>query len=65
MRASSASITLGGRNLHLWTKFRGADPEVLGTGPGTGGTLFTQFYNVELFTLPPTRRWTARVNVTF
>ena len=65
VRASSASITLGGRNLHLWTKFRGADPEVLGTGPGSGGTLFTQFYNVELFTLPPTRRWTARINVQF
>lgn len=64
-RASSASITVAGRNLHLWTDFRGSDPEVLGTGPGSGGTLFTQFYNVELFTLPPTRRWSARVNVQF
>lgn len=26
-RASSASLTLGGRNLHVWTKYGGADPE--------------------------------------
>jgi TonB-linked SusC/RagA family outer membrane protein len=64
MRVSSASLTIAGRNLGLWTKFRG-DPEVLGTGPGSAGVNFTQFYNAELFTLPPTRRWSARVNFGF
>jgi hypothetical protein len=63
-RVSSASLTISGRNLGLWTKFRG-DPEVLGTGPGSAGTQFTQFFNAELYTLPPTRRWSARVNFTF
>jgi TonB-linked SusC/RagA family outer membrane protein len=64
MRVSGASLTITGRNLGLWTKFRG-DPEVLGTGPGSAGTQFTQFFNAELFTLPPTRRWSARVNFQF
>ena len=64
MRVSGASLTIAGRNLGLWTDFRG-DPEVLGTGVGTPGTQFTQFFNAELFTLPPTRRWSARVNLTF
>jgi outer membrane receptor protein involved in Fe transport len=64
MRVSSASLTIAGRNLGLWTDFRG-DPEVLGTGVGTPGSQFTQFFNAEIFTLPPTRRWSARVNLTF
>ena len=64
MRVTGASLTIAGRNLGLWTDFRG-DPEVLGTGVGTPGTQFTQFFNAELFTLPPTRRWSARVNLTF
>ncbi len=64
VRASAASLTIAGRNLRLWTKFRG-DPEVLGTGPGSAGVQFTQFFNAELFTLPPTRRWSARVNFQF
>ena len=27
LRAGSASLTFGGRNLHVWTKYGGADPE--------------------------------------
>jgi TonB-linked SusC/RagA family outer membrane protein len=64
MRVSGASLTITGRNLGLWTDFPG-DPEVLGTGPGSAGTQFTQFFNAELYTLPPTRRWSARVNFQF
>ena len=64
MRVTGASLTIAGRNLGLWTDFRG-DPEVLGTGVGSPGTQFTQFFNAELFTIPPTRRWSARVNLTF
>jgi hypothetical protein len=65
-RAASASLTLAGRNLKLWSKFPGYDPEILGTGPGTAGsTFYDQFYIAEVFTLPPTRRWVARVNVQF
>jgi hypothetical protein len=66
VRASTMSLTVAGRNLQLWSKFNGYDPEVLGTGPGTAGsTFYDQFYIAEVFTLPPTRRWVARVNVQF
>lgn len=63
---SGASLTIGGRNLALWTKFGGYDPEVLGTGPGTAGSShYDQFYSVELFSTPPSRRWIARFDVQF
>lgn len=63
---TGASITLGGRNLALWSDFEGFDPEVLGTGPGNpGDSFYTQFYTAEVFTTPPARRWTARVNFSF
>ena len=65
-RLSDASLTLGGRNLALWTDFEGFDPEVLGTGPGTAGSSFyDQFHAAEVFTLPPMRRWIARIDVQF
>lgn len=57
--ASSAAITLGGRNLKLWTDYEGPDPEVTG---GLGQTTFTRS---EFLTLPQPRRWMARVNLTF
>lgn len=63
---SSATFTLAGRNLALWSDFGGFDPEVLGTGPGTpGSTFYDQFYTAEVFTLPPARRWIGRFNVQF
>lgn len=63
---SGASLTVGGRNLALWTKFGGYDPEVLGTGPGVAGSsYYDQFYSVELFSTPPSRRWIARLDVQF
>jgi hypothetical protein len=72
LRASGASITVGGRNLHLWTDkdYGGYDPEVLGTGPGTvDGRLYSQgyiqFLNTDLWTVPPTQRWLARINLEF
>ncbi len=65
-RINSASVTLAGRNLGLWTQWGGYDPEVLGTGPGTAGSSsYNQFFNAEVFTTPPTRRWSARVNIQF
>ncbi|MGH7503304.1 MAG: SusC/RagA family TonB-linked outer membrane protein [Longimicrobiales bacterium] len=64
--ATDASITIGGRNLALWSDFGGYDPEILGTGPGNANsTFYDQFYIAEVFTTPPSRRWIARLNFTF
>jgi hypothetical protein len=61
VRAHEASITLSGRNLAVWTRYTGADPEVngsitsspvLGAYSDSGG-------------LPPAQYWLARVNLTF
>ena len=66
MGAGSASLTLSGRNLALWKKFDGYDPEVLGTGPGQAhSSFYDQFHNAEVFTTPPVRRWSARLSVQF
>jgi TonB-dependent starch-binding outer membrane protein SusC len=62
--AHTASITMGGRNLALWaSEFEGDDPDVLGTGAQPTGIL--QFYNVDVFTTPPSRRWMVRMNLQF
>lgn len=59
MRIGGASLSVGGRNLGLWTKYDGFDPEVLGTVDNT-----TPFLG-DLFTLPQARRMFARLNVQF
>jgi hypothetical protein len=58
MRASSVTFTVAGRNLHTWTDFTGLDPDI-NAAPGTN------FTSQEFLTLPPTRNWTARINVGF
>lgn len=55
--ASSAQITVGGRNLMLWTDYEGEDPEVLGAQ--------TDFTRNDFLTMPQPRRFLARVNLTF
>ncbi|HEX5435857.1 MAG TPA: SusC/RagA family TonB-linked outer membrane protein [Gemmatimonadaceae bacterium] len=64
LHASGASITVGGRNLHLWksSDFQGFDPEVL-SNTANGG--LDQLVNTEEFTVPPPRRWLVRLNVQF
>ncbi len=58
LRASSASVTLGGQNLGLWTDYEGYDPEVASNA--------TALYNRDdFFTQPPVRRWIMRVNLTY
>jgi hypothetical protein len=58
LRARAASIMLGGQNLALWTDYEGFDPEL----QSNAGAAFTRD---DFFTLPPVRRWTMRVNLTF
>jgi TonB-linked SusC/RagA family outer membrane protein len=58
MRASGVTLTIAGRNLKTWTDYTGLDPEINST-PGAN------FTTSEFLTLPPTRNWTARINVSF
>lgn len=51
-------LSIAGRNLHTWTKYKGFDPESNSTPGGNFSTL-------DFLTLPPTRSWTARVNINF
>jgi hypothetical protein len=51
-------LSIAGRNLHTWTKYKGFDPESNST-PGAN------FSTLDFLTLPPTRSWTARVNINF
>jgi hypothetical protein len=50
---------VGGRNLHLWTKYDGRDPEINGADG-----LRNQF-RADVETLPQVRRGFARVNLQF
>jgi TonB-linked SusC/RagA family outer membrane protein len=56
-RASGASFTVGARNLALWTKYSGPDPEI---NSSTGS-----FSRSDFLTVPSPRRWVARFNVQF
>ena len=56
--AENLDFTIAGRNLHTWTKYTGFDPEVNAVA---GANFTTQ----EFLTLPPSRTWTGRINITF
>jgi TonB-linked SusC/RagA family outer membrane protein len=58
VRARDLSITLAGRNLAVWTDYKGLDPEITST-PGAG------FTSSDFLTVPPARIWSARVNLGF
>jgi len=58
MRADRASLTITGRNLLTITDYTGLDPEIEAGGAES-------FINPELFTQPPVRYWTARLQLTF
>lgn len=58
LRAAGASLTIGARNLALWTNYTGFDPEVLSATNSNFGTQ-------DFLTAPPVRRITARMNLTF
>ncbi|HKO15133.1 MAG TPA: SusC/RagA family TonB-linked outer membrane protein, partial [Gemmatimonadaceae bacterium] len=64
LRASGASLTVGGRNLHLWKNkdFQGYDPEVTYNTTLSGSR---QYFTSEEFTVPPSRRWLVRLNLQF
>ena len=58
MRAEGISLSLSGRNLGTWTKYKGFDPEILGGGQAN-------FSTFEFLSQPPVRTFLARLNITF
>ena len=60
-RASRASVSLAGRNLHTWTSYPGLEPEAMFLG-GTRGGNHGAF---EQTTLPQLTQWVASVNLSF
>ena len=59
LRVAGASVSVGGRNLSLWTKFDGRDPEV------NGADGLTNPFRADVETLPQVRRAFARLNLQF
>jgi TonB-linked SusC/RagA family outer membrane protein len=59
IHASRATLIGTGRNLHVWTKYPGIDPEAtVGNGSDSRG-------NEEYFSTPPLRTFTFRLNLNF
>ena len=57
-RASSASVTVAGHNLALWSDYSGLDPEVNGYGNRAFG-------RADVYPVPMLRRWSAALNFSF
>ncbi|MQA92319.1 MAG: SusC/RagA family TonB-linked outer membrane protein [Gemmatimonas sp.] len=64
LRASSASITVGARNLALFTDYSGADPEVLSQASEFAAGS-NSFVREDFFTMPLPRRYVVKMNVSF
>jgi len=65
-RARSLSFTVSGRNLALWTKFPGTDPELNFVSRGTGGGLTNNFGDGTVsWGIPVPRRVTFQVRAGF
>jgi TonB-dependent starch-binding outer membrane protein SusC len=57
LRIAALRVSVSGRNLHVWTPYKGIDPEI--------NTSDTDFTDSEFFSQPPVRYWTGRVDITF
>jgi TonB-dependent starch-binding outer membrane protein SusC len=56
--ASASSLTLGMRNVALWTNYSGPDPDII-------SDQFGEFTRSDFLSVPNTRRLTARINFQF
>jgi hypothetical protein len=59
---SRAQVSVSGRNLHTWTKFKGLDPENVGNYPEGDPTFGTPYEQNEV---PQLRQFVLRVNLNF
>ncbi len=57
LKSNSLSLSLMGRNLAVWSNYRGPDPEVNSSTNGNG--------TVDMGIVPQTRDWTIRINMGF
>jgi TonB-dependent starch-binding outer membrane protein SusC len=57
LRVQAVRLSVSGRNLHVWTPYKGIDPEI--------NTSNTDFTDSEFLTQPPVRYWTGRLDITF
>jgi len=60
LRASHATVSVSGRNLHTWTKYQGFEPEAMFLGGTRGGNA-----SWEQTTLPQLTSWIFTVNLGF
>ena len=67
LAARDASFTFAVRNLMLWTKYNGTDPEInaVGRGSGEGGTDENYLDAVDAFGFPLARRFSFAVRLGF
>lgn len=64
--ARSMAITLSGRNLLLWTKYSGSDPEIAYNGREPGGGVQSNFNDaIDAFGMPIPRRFSFLVNLSY
>lgn len=56
--AAGVDLTIGGRNLAVWTDYTGLDPEVNAAGPEVTAAF-------DQYSQPPVRTWTTRLDVRF
>ena len=61
IRASQATVSLAGRNLHTWTGYTGLDPEAMFLGGSRGGN-FSQWEQADL---PQLTQWIVTVNLAY
>ncbi|HEY6219613.1 MAG TPA: hypothetical protein VIV65_06125, partial [Gemmatimonadaceae bacterium] len=65
LNAEGATVTLAARNLHLWTKYDGLDPEVT-QNPTLAGNFGAQWdLGYDNPVSPQSRYWIARMNLIF
>ncbi len=57
-KLGSIDLSVSGRNLKLWTKVKGIDPEVNQSGVDNG-------FGIEYFTNPSTRSWVFSVKINY
>ena len=62
---SGATITLAFQNVKLWTKYEGADPEVVSNPNTTATSRAGQFSREDFLTLPNSKKTLLRLNLTF
>lgn len=60
-KLQGASVTFAMQNVKLWTKYEGADPEVVSNPNGLGGA----FNREDFLTLPNPKKTLLRLNISF